>query len=354
MSKFNANEISTDSNPSSSVPPPSGDQTSSAGAAPSTVDLTQMPDSADNQQYDDATGRYFISVDLTGTPDDLPCENATGREETENLEHLISVQRAEAVCEPILNPVEIRSTVVARQYPTDDTPDVAPEIPSQDTSSSISPPPEQAPSSAVTTNQEIPNQAGELAGAWPPIDTLRELGEALMNSLESIDDKDPGRDKLIQLAPVGLNSDGSCSADYVCLHRTQGIPMPHEPYRIKINWPQIDMGQGAPRRVERYHIRCWETMINQGKLVNIKLFPKTAEYGDLKKIGLMARQWLRYSGGVFPGRMDEMLKEVEKLVQPGQNIAELWEVTCAKTVWHLAGKPRALSDILEIGDAHEE
>jgi alpha-glucuronidase len=111
-----------------------------------------------------------------------------------------------------------------------------------------------------------------------------------------------------------------------------------EPYWIKINWPQIATGEGADRPVELYHVICWDAMIDTEGLLPKKLFPKMVENesGDFEKIGLMARQWLKYSGNVFPDRMSKILERLK----------------CRRELWHVADKTCSLSAILLMGDTY--
>lgn len=173
-----------------------------------------------------------------------------------------------------------------------------------------------------------------------------------MTNLEKTHERD--RHQLIQLVLASSQGEESCSADNLCLHRRQLIAAMDEPYRIKINWPQITTGEGADRPVELYHVICWDAMIDTERLLPKKLFPKMVENesGDFKKIGLMARQWLKYSGNVFPDRMSQILERLKTIVKPGDDIAEVWRLKCKRELWHVADKTCSLSAILLMGDTY--
>lgn len=173
-----------------------------------------------------------------------------------------------------------------------------------------------------------------------------------MTNLEKTHERD--RHQLIQLVLASSQGEESCSADNLCLHRRQLIAAMDEPYWIKINWPQIATGEGADRPVELYHVICWDAMIDTEGLLPKKLFPKMVENesGDFEKIGLMARQWLKYSGNVFPDRMSKILERLKTIVKPGEDIAEVWRLKCRRELWHVADKTCSLSAILLMGDTY--
>ncbi|KAF5982621.1 hypothetical protein FCOIX_3613 [Fusarium coicis] len=190
------------------------------------------------------------------------------------------------------------------------------------------------------SNQGIPKQGVSGPSRKPEnipsrIGSLEQLGRALLLLMEQVPEKD--RDQLVQLVPAELRGHGSCKADRLCLYRSAKVNVldgDHKRYLIKIKWPQDSMMK-----------------MDIEALLSKKLFPKMV--GDFRKVGLMAREWLKYSGYVNPHKMFQILEEeIKPTKKQGDELVLLWRLACDRKQRQVVSRPSALSEILDMGDTY--
>ncbi|KAF5570608.1 hypothetical protein FPHYL_1122 [Fusarium phyllophilum] len=366
MCEFNDEAISHDPDPFSTVPPPSGPSGSSEPQDSITANPfpKQSWEAGPAQKHDNPQKRKGATV--TGEPEEL--ENSPSAKRVQPEQHSIP----SPVETPVGTDAHPRSSSPLRRLsweqdlqrpstPAERQSSTPSRYPSPSFVPTTRPIPDlvnstHTPTSRQSTEEQylpqglehrqdeqgIPNQGVSGPSREPenvpfPLTPLEKLGKAVMLKLENVAEKD--RNQLVQLLVLARPQEQrSCSAEGSCLYRSVRINVlggDHKRYLIKINWPQVTSGEGADRTADVYH----------------KLFPKMV--GDSNKVGLMAREWLKYKGNVLPAeKMFQVLEEIKPTLKPGDDLAELWRLQCDLKLWHAAPGPCVLSYILDMGDTY--
>ncbi|KAF5590318.1 hypothetical protein FPANT_6032 [Fusarium pseudoanthophilum] len=354
MCEFNDEEISDDPNPFSTVPPPSGPSGPSESSEPQdSITANPLPkpfwEAGPRPEHGNSQKRKGATV--TGEPEELENSPSATRLQPEQQSIPTPVKTPTGTAAHQLSsspltrlswdesgpsaPAERRDSTPPRYS----TPPFGPErglwhIP--DGAESTNPPASQQ----STEEQDILNRgfyspSRETENVWFPQDPHEKRGRDLLLLLEKVPEKD--HDQLVQLMPIRLERPERCWAKGLCFSDSTKVNVlagDHKRFLIKINWPQdsmMPMDITAP--------------------LSKKLFPKMV--GDFKKVGLMTREWLKHSGNVNPDKMFQILEEeIKPTKKTGDDLAELWRLTCDRKPRHVTTSFCALSQILDMGDTY--
>ncbi|KAG9498572.1 hypothetical protein J7337_009380 [Fusarium musae] len=350
MCEFNDEDISYDPNPFSTVPPPSGPPRSlgslgSSGSSESSepqdsITANPLPErfweaeAGPRPEHGDSQKRKHAK----GEPEEL--ENSPPAKRLQPEQHSITTR----VKTPLAREARSDSSSPLQSWDPDlDMPGPSarterPSTPPRYSSPSFRPTPRPVRDISKSTHtrisqqsteeqdlppgiehgqdeQGIPNQGVSGPSREPknvpiPLDPLEQYGRALLLTLEKVPEKD--REQLVQLVPARLRGQGSCKAD-------------------RDSMMKMDIAA----------------------LLSKKLFPKMV--GNFHQVGLMARQWLKYSGYVNPNKMFQILEEeIKPTKKQGIELAELWRRACDRKLRHVTDtdRPCGLSEILEMGDTY--
>ncbi|KAF5676968.1 hypothetical protein FCIRC_6871 [Fusarium circinatum] len=261
-------EINEDPNPFSTVPPPSGPSgPTEPSGSPDSIIVSSAPPT---RQSDKVAPRPTL-----GNP--RKHKRATVAEETEEFENIPSAKRIQTDQSHVPTPAETpfdNSAPVEKPLSEHESspsleswsPEPQPSLPPpiipdplpQRSSEGREPVPDKSTPSQGNPNQDFPSPPSRPSGhVSSGVADLRQNGRDLLRTLDQSHENN--RDQLIQLVLSSLRDEQSCSAEDLCLHRSKPKRVPyvtHERYWIKINWPQVTVGERAGQPPQFYHLSC--------------------------------------------------------------------------------------------------